>query len=639
MICECQAVSVELASVAGMESCAGFAAPAAVPARLRRGDARAACGRRRPAVVRAAGGLPPGVEPPPPLSARDAAKMWTENIMVLYGGKEARDSAPVATGEAGDLLGGNPFFFALDGYFKENGPVYKLAFGPKVFIVVTDPVMARSILKEESVLFDKGILAEILEDIMGKGLIPADYATWKLRRRAIAPGFHKAWLECMTGMFGGCTDVLVQKLDGLVEAADGGKSPVVDMETEFSSLTLDIIGKAVFNYDFGSVCKESPIIKAVYRVLREAEHRSVSVLPYWKIPGATSVVPRQRAFADDMRLINDTLNTLIENAKATATTADLEELERRDYDNVTDPSLLRFLVDLRGEQTTNVQLRDDLMTMLIAGHETTAALLTWTLFELVQAPDVLARVRAEVDEVIDDRQPGYEDVGRLGLVRRVLAEALRLYPEPPVLIRRCLQDTVLPRGGAARETHIMRGTDIFINVYSLQRSPELWEAPATFDPDRWLRPYSNPGVEGWKGYTPAQGLDSGRSLYPNEVAADFAYLPFGGGSRKCVGDQFAMLEAVVALSMLVRRFDFAFDGTPEDVGLDTGATIHTKNGLMMRVMKRADLANPSKREGVASEPELETAGSEPELETAGSPAAGPAAVASASTPGAQSPLA
>lgn len=500
---------------------------------------------------------------------------------MLYGGKKARDSAPLAQGDVSDVMGSEPFFLALNEYFQKSGPVYKLAFGPKVFVVIQDPVMVRSVLKEKSVLFDKGVLAEILEDIMGKGLIPADFETWKVRRRAIAPGFHKAWLECMTDMFGGCTEVLCEKLEGV---ADGGR--VVDMETEFCSLTLDIIGKAVFNYDFGSVTKESPIIKAVYRVLREAEHRSFSFLPYWKIPGVSRVVARQRAFQEDMGLINDTLSTLIASAKEDATEADLEELEKRDYSNVSDPSLLRFLVDLRGEETTNSQLRDDLMTMLIAGHETTAAVLTWALFELAQKPELVAKAREEIDAVVGNARPAYEDVKKMPFVRRVLAETLRLYPEPPLLIRRCLADIVLPKGEAENETAIMRGTDLFINVYSLHRSPALWDDPNTFDPDRWLKPKTNPGVEDWKGYTPADGLEDGNPLYPNEVSADFSFLPFGGGSRKCVGDQFAMLEAVVSLSMVLRRFDFELAVPAEEVGMDTGATIHTRNGLMMKVSRR-----------------------------------------------------
>lgn len=113
---------------------------------------------------------------------------------------------------------------------------------------------------------------------MGKGLIPADPETWKIRRRAIVPGFHKAWLNRMVRLFAECADTLV------VEAQAAAKSgEVLDMEEKFCSLSLDIIGRAVFNFEFGSVSEESPVIKAVYRVLREAEHRSSSFIPYWKV--------------------------------------------------------------------------------------------------------------------------------------------------------------------------------------------------------------------------------------------------------------------------------------------------------------------------------------------------------------------
>lgn len=537
-------------------------------------------------------GSPVTEEAPPTLSMMDAVALWVENILVLYGNKEPRDNAPLAVGDVSDLLGDKPFFVALHRYFQNSGPIYKLAFGPKVFIVVQDPVIVRAILREDSIIYDKGILAEILEDIMGKGLIPADYETWKVRRRAIAPGFHKAWLNCMTDMFGVCTQVLCDKLaaassPSTISSGSARSIKAFDMETELCSLTLDIIGKAVFNYEFGSVTNESPIIKAVYRTLREAEHRSTTFLPYWKIPGASSVVPRQRQFRDDMRLINETLNEVIASAKATASSTDLSDLERRDYENVNDPSLLRFLVDLRGEETTNKQLRDDLMTLLIAGHETTGALLTWTAFELAQAPDIAAKAQEEVDAIIGDRHPTYNDVKKLYYVRRLLAETLRLYPEPPLLIRRVLSDTVLPKGGASEETAVMRGTDIFINVYSLHRNPALWKDPQLYNPDRWLEPRENPGIEDWKGYAPADGLAAGNPLYPNEVSSDFAFLPFGGGARKCVGDQFAMLEAVVAVAMLIRRFTFELACHPDEVGLDTGATIHTKHGLPMRMIPRS----------------------------------------------------
>lgn len=192
--------------------------------------------------------------------------------------------------------------------------------------------------------------------------------------------------------------------------------------------------------------------------------------------------------------------------------------------------------------------------------------------------------------MIGDRMPTLADIKSMQLVRLSIAETLRMYPEPPLLIRRALEDHKLPKGTAAFETGIIRGADIFISVYNLHRDPELWPQPDTFDPERFLRSYSNKAVHpDWDGYDPNQMT----GLYPNEVSSDFAFLPFGGGARKCVGDQFATLEATVALAMLMRRFEFDFVGSPSDVGMKTGATIHTRNGLIMRPRKRVLPAQPA----------------------------------------------
>ncbi|XP_042483216.1 cytochrome P450 97B2, chloroplastic-like isoform X2 [Macadamia integrifolia] len=289
---------------------------------------------------------------------------------------------PVAEGAVSDLFS-RPFFFSLYDWFLEHGAVYKLAFGPKSFVVVSDPIVARHILRENAFSYDKGVLADILEPIMGKGLIPADLDTWKQRRRVIAPGFHALFLEAMVKIFTDCSERTISKFEKLLEIA---KAEVVelDLEAEFSSLALDIIGLGVFNYDFGSVTKESPVIKAVYGTLFEAEHRSTFYIPYWKLPLARWVVPRQRKFHNDLMIINDCLDGLIRNAKETRQETDVEKLQQRDYLNLKDANLLRFLVDMRGADVDDRQLRDDLMTMLIAGHETTAAVLTWAVFLLAQ---------------------------------------------------------------------------------------------------------------------------------------------------------------------------------------------------------------------------------------------------------------
>jgi cytochrome P450 len=360
----------------------------------------------------------------------------------------------------------------------------------------------------------------------------------QVRRRAIVPAFHKRWLNSMIGLFSERSEIL---LDDLEKKQD----KVVDMEERFGSVTLDIIGKAVFNYDFGSVTNESPIVKAVYRVLREAEHRSSSFIPYWNLPYADQWMGGQVEFRRDMTMLDDILADLINDAVNNRKEATVEELEKRETSE--DPSILRFLVDMRGEDLSSMTLRDDLMTMLIAGHETTAAMLTWTLFELYQGdPGLLKEVRAEVRTVMKGKdRPTYEDIVDMKKLRYALIEGLRLYPEPPVLIRRARKEDTLPKGSSDMQdgVKVLRGTDMFISTWNLHRSPELWENPETYDPTRWERPFHNANVDGWEGYNP----DKITGLYPNEQATDFAFLPFGGGARKCVGDQFAMMEATVTM--------------------------------------------------------------------------------------------
>mmetsp|Transcript_65154 Transcript_65154/g.76542 ORF Transcript_65154/g.76542 Transcript_65154/m.76542 type:complete len:263 (-) Transcript_65154:468-1256(-) len=260
---------------------------------------------------------------------------------------------------------------------------------------------------------------------------------------------------------------------------------------------------------------------------------------------------------------------------------------------------------MKGADIDDKQLRDDLMTMLIAGHETTAAVLTWALFELTKHPDCMAKVMEEIDRVFEgdmDRIPTMEDVKSMYYVRLVIAETLRMYPEPPLLIRRCREDNILPQGsGSVEDATVIRGMDMFISLYNIHRDAKFWPEPNTFDPMRFTRKFVNPEVKGWAGFDPRKW--EGR-LYPNEVSADYAYLPFGGGARKCIGDEFAMLEATVTLSMVLRRFKFQFDESrftdvdimehPQDlnhpVGMRTGATIHTRQGLHM-IMKRREPSN------------------------------------------------
>jgi cytochrome P450 len=525
------------------------------------------------------------------LTLGDVARTFKINIEQIFGGFPAPDKAPLAAADV-EGLDFQALFLGMKTYFDQYGSVFKMCFGPKSFLVVADPVVAKHILKDNSRGYDKGALAVVLEDIMGKGLIPADPETWAKRRRAIQPGFHRLYLQRMVSEFGGGNQALIPQLQ---RAATEGTT--VDMEERFGSLALDIIGKAVFNYDFGSVNEESPVVKAAIRTLGEVEHRALTPLPYWKVPGANELIPRLREFNTDMDMLNSVLYKLIDQCLASRDPAELDALQAKDYDKVKDPSMLRFLIDLRGEEVDNKQMRDDLITLLIAGHETTAAVLTWATYALMRNPEQLKRIQAEIDEKVGDRVPTIEDVKECRLVQNLIAETLRMWPAPPLLIRRAVEEDVWPEGGTGLEdVSIKRANDLFISLYNMGRSPQLWDNPDVFDIDRWERNFSNPEVKDWKGYR----LEKRKGLYPSETATDYAFLPFGAGERKCVGDQFALLESAVTIIMLYRRFEFTLDMEPTKpeqlksvpegqddsvytVGMKAAATIHTSKGLWCKV--------------------------------------------------------
>lgn len=479
-------------------------------------------------------------------------KEFLEFLFEKIGADEDYPKIPEAKGSL-KAIRSEAFFIPLYELFLTYGGIFRLSFGPKSFLIVSDPTIAKHILKDNSKAYSKGILAEILDFVMGKGLIPADGEIWRVRRRAIVPALHMKYVAAMIGLFGQATDRLCQKLD---EAASNGED--VEMESLFSRLTLDIIGKAVFNYDFDSLNVDTGIVEAVYTVLRESEDRSVAPIPYWEIPIWKDVSPRQKKVQAALKLVNDTLNNLIAICKRMV---DEEELQfHEEYMNEQDPSILHFLL-ASGDDVSSKQLRDDLMTMLIAGHETSAAVLTWTFYLLSKEPGVMSKLQDEVDAILGDRFPTIEDVKKLKYTSRVINESLRLYPQPPVLIRRSLKKDMLGK------YPIKRGEDIFISVWNLHRCPEHWNDADKFIPERW--PLDGPN--------------------PNETNQEFSYLPFGGGPRKCVGDMFATFETVVAVAMLVRRFNFQMAIGAPPVGMTTGATIHTTSGLKMTVTRRIKL--------------------------------------------------
>lgn len=460
---------------------------------------------------------------------------------------------PIATAkldDVSDLLGG-ALFLPLFKWMNDYGPIYRLAAGPRNFVVVSDPAIAKHVLRNYGT-YAKGLVSEVSEFLFGSGFAIAEGPLWTVRRRAVVPSLHKKYLSVIVDrVFCKCATRLVEKLE-----KDALNNNSVNMEEKFSQLTLDVIGLSVFNYSFDSLSTDSPVIDAVYTALKEAEARSTDILPYWKIKALCKIIPRQIKAEEAVTVIRRTVEELIAKCKEIVE-SEGERIDEEEYVNDADPSILRFLLASR-EEVSSVQLRDDLLSMLVAGHETTGSVLTWTLYLLSKHSSSLVKAQNEVDRVLQGRPPSYEDTKELKYLTRCILESMRLYPHPPVLIRRAQVADILPGN-----YKVNAGQDIMISVYNIHRSSQVWEQSEEFIPERF-------DLEG---------------PVPNESNTDFRFIPFSGGPRKCVGDQFALLEAIVALAIFLQHMNFELVPN-QTIGMTTGATIHTTNGLYMKLSQR-----------------------------------------------------
>ncbi|OEL23350.1 Carotene epsilon-monooxygenase, chloroplastic [Dichanthelium oligosanthes] len=428
---------------------------------------------------------------------------WLTSLSRTVGRAGADDSGiPVASAkldDVQDLLGG-ALFLPLFKWFREEGPVYRLAAGPRDFVIVSDPAVAKHVLRGYGSRYEKGLVAEVSEFLFGSGFATAEGALWT--------GFLK----------GPDSTALENFVIALCETQSCCAIPAQKISVHYGR-------------------KDSPVIDAVYTALKEAELRSTDLLPYWKIDFLCKIIPRQIKAENAVKIIRNTVEELIMKCKEIVE-AENEQIEGEEYVNEGDPSILRFLLASRDE-VSSVQLRDDLLSMLVAGHETTGSVLTWTIYLLSKDPTALRRAQDEVDRVLQGRLPRYEDVKELKYLMRLV-------------------DDVLPGNYKVKV-----GQDIMISVYNIHRSPEVWDRADEFIPERF-------DLEG---------------PVPNESNTDFRFIPFSGGPRKCVGDQFALLEAIVALAIVLQKMDIQL--VPDQkINMTTGATIHTTNGLYMNVSLR-----------------------------------------------------
>jgi enediyne biosynthesis protein E7 len=377
------------------------------------------------------------------------------------------------------------------------GDAVWLPVGPKELYYFNHPEHAKHVLADNASNYHKGIGLVHARRALGDGLLTSEGELWRKQRKVIQPAFQSRRIAEQA-------PVIAREAAGLVERLRGrvGGGPV-DVLAEMTTLTLGVLGQTLLDADLGAFSSIGHSFQAVQDQAM-FELASLGAVPMW-IP-----LPHQLRFRRARRDLQRIVDRLVAQRGGT-----------HDRDDV----LSRLIVSTAEEPDPRVgqqRLRDELVTLLLAGHETTASTLGWTFHLLDEHPELWERLHDEVVDVLGDRLPTYEDLHRLTYTSMVVEEVMRLYPPVWILPRKAQEPDVI--GGY----RVPAGADVLICPYTLHRHPGFWPAPERFDPER---------------FHPNRSADRPR----------YAYIPFGAGPRFCVGNNLGMLEAVFVIAMVARE--------------------------------------------------------------------------------------
>ncbi|WP_030434831.1 bifunctional cytochrome P450/NADPH--P450 reductase [Actinoplanes subtropicus] len=396
---------------------------------------------------------------------------------------------------------------------ERYGELFRLELpGQARLLVVSSQRIVDEICDESR--FDKRVQGPVREvrAFAGDGLFTGhtEEENWGRAHRILMPAFSAVALH---GMFDGMSDIAEQLM---LKWQRVGPEANVDVVHDFTRLTFDTIALCSFSYRFNSFYSESmhPFVDAMVSALQESGGRARRLALQNRL-----MLNQQRRYDEDIRVMHKVADELVRHRREHP----LPEGQR---------DILDTMLSARDPQTgaalPDENVRYQLVTFLIAGHETTSGLLSFAVHALLRNPEVLATARAQVEEVLGDRFPAYPDIPKLTYLNQVLLETLRLWPTAPAFAVYPYEPTTIGDGVA-----VTPDDTIVILSPSLHRDPAVWVNPEVFDPDRF-------------------GLDRARELPPN------AWKPFGNGQRSCIGRGFALLEAQLVLALLVQNFDFRF---------------------------------------------------------------------------------
>lgn len=416
--------------------------------------------------------------------------------------------------------------------WKEYGDVVRFRAIPGFsWYMATHPTAVEHILQSHQRYGKPDVFKKPVSLLVGNGILTSEGEVWLKHRRLMTPAFHRQRLTHLSSLMVNCTESLLQEWQ---RKTDG---EVVDISTEMMRLTLKIVGLALFSTDI------SLEASAIGSALRQAfEHVNFKMNHLVTIP---EWVPTNR-------------NRRFRKAKQTLDNVVLEIINTRRQNGASTNDLLSMLMSVQDEETgqglSDQELRDEVITLLVAGHDTVGSALSWTWYLLGQHPDVEANLQSELKLILNGRSPTFEELLKLQYTKMIFEESLRLYPPAWGQPRLAKEEDEI------QGYFIPKGSLVTLYQYITHRHPEFWDEPETFNPEN---------------FTPDKV-----NTRPN-----FAYFPFGGGSRICIGKNFALMEGQLVLATIAQRFRLEL--LPNQiVEADPTFTLRPKNRIKVKLWKR-----------------------------------------------------
>jgi cytochrome P450 len=402
-------------------------------------------------------------------------------------------------------------FFYVPAYFLFNPDDIE-------FILTTN---AKNFIKSMS------LRSNFFRRLLGNGLLTSEGEFWRRQRRLAQPAFHRQRISA----YG---DVMVEFTERMVSSWQAGETR--DIHRDMMKLTLEIVARTLFNADVsGDTDRVSKILSEIVKPF--ASQATLKWILDNRLP-----TPAHIRFHRSARQIDEIVYRIIADRRASG----------RDEGDLL--SMMLQAQDEDGSQMTDKQLRDEVMTLFLAGHETTALTLSWSWYLLGLNPETEEKFHAELDEVLAGRRPTFADLPQLKYTERIAKESMRLYPPAFGVGREAIADCEI--GGF----HIPAKAQLFAFQWVTQRDPRYFEAPDKFDPDRWTEEFVN-------------------------QLPKYAYFPFGGGPRACIGNQFAMMEIVLALATIGQKFRLRL-APDHKVELMPAMSLRPRDGIKVIVENR-----------------------------------------------------